>query len=136
MTLPYIKSEDYARAVEAPEVPGELNYAITVKIIAHLQGVLTLQQLKEAVRELVDGYLGRVGLSYTNGNAVIGVLTCAARELERRTNPTHHPVRRVVIELNWERKRVYDDLLAPYEDQKITENGDVYPDDLFKEDDE
>lgn len=46
------------------------------------------------------------GLSYTNVQNVIGVLECAKIELYRR-------------------------VLAPYEDQKIAENGDVYPEHLL-----
>jgi len=52
-------------------------------------------------RELLD-YLARLGHSYTRFNEVIGALECAKLELYRR-------------------------LLAPYEDKKKDENGDVYP---------
>ena len=51
------------------------------------------------------------GLSYTNVQNVIGVLECAKLELYRR-------------------------VLAPYEDVKIAENGDVYPDKLLVDDGE
>ncbi|MEE8372500.1 MAG: hypothetical protein V3R87_02025 [Dehalococcoidia bacterium] len=46
------------------------------------------------------------GLSYTTVQNVIGVLECAKLELYRR-------------------------VLAPYEDTKIAENGDVYPPELL-----
>lgn len=58
-------------------------------------------ELNYAITELMIDYLNRKGLSYTNMNEVIGVLECAKMELYRRA-------------------------AAPYEDQKIEENGDVY----------
>ena len=135
--MPYIKSEDYFGAAEAPEVPGELNYAITMRIIARLRGELTYMGFDQALRNLTLGYLDRVGMSYTNGNAVMGVLDCAARELRRRTGAAYNPnfkgadISKIERQLKQERKWVYDTLLAPYEDKKIAENGDVYPKDLL-----
>lgn len=137
--MPYIKSEDYTRAVEAPVVPGELNYAITMKIIARLRGVLTFQGFDRCLRNLTLGYIDRLGMSYTNGNAVMGVLECAARELRRRTSNGYDPhpkaayITKIVTQLSLERMWVYNTLLAPYEDVKIAENGDVYPEDLLND---
>lgn len=133
--MPYIKSQDYTRAVERPEVPGELNYAITVDIVARLRGNLNSQDFAISIRQLTTAYLDRMGMSYTNGNAVMGVLDCAARELRRRLdvvgNLTHRHIRVAVCkierQLKLERNWVYHALLAPYEDRKIAENGDVYP---------
>lgn len=59
-------------------------------------GILNYQ-----VTVLVDRFIEQNGLSYTTVNAAIGALECAKLELYRR-------------------------LAAPYEDQKINENGDVY----------
>lgn len=136
--MPYIKSKDYVRAAVTPEVPGELNFAITVKMIGRLRGVLTFQDFDRALRALTIGYLDRVGMSYTNGNAVMGVLDCTARELRRRVgfcfdNPNFKTtdITKIERQLVLERKWVYDTLLAPYEDLKITENGDVYPEALL-----
>ena len=104
-----------------------------MKIVARLRGVMTSQEFDNAVGALVTEYLDRVGMSYTNGNAVMGVLDCAARELRRRTGAGHVPnfravdINKIERQLKLERKRVYDFLLAPYEDKKIAENGDVYP---------
>lgn len=138
--MPYIKSEDYVRAVEAPEVPGELNYAITMKIVARLRGVLTYTEFDRALRNLTVSYLDRVGMSYTHGNAVMGVLDCAARELRRRVvSPSLSPegvamsplIAKIERQLELERRWLYDNMLAPYEDVKIAENGDVYPEALL-----
>lgn len=82
--MPYVKKSDRPRldGGGAPETPGELNYLVT---------------------RLVDGYLGRKGVSYATLNEAIGVLECAKLELYRR-------------------------VVAGYEDRKIAdpENGDVY----------
>ncbi len=78
--MPYIKSEDRERAGTAPENPGELNYAITI---------------------LVNDYLSRKGLKYSNINDVLGALEGAKFEFYRR-------------------------VAANYETKKQSENGDVY----------
>jgi Domain of unknown function (DUF6899) len=82
--MPYVKRTDRTRldCGGPPETAGELNYLVT---------------------RLVDGYLGRKGVSYANLNEVVGVLECAKLELYRR-------------------------IVARYEDRKIAdpENGDVY----------
>jgi hypothetical protein len=61
--------------------------------------------LNYAITRLCDDYLNLQGLSYFTINEVIGVLECAKLELYRR-------------------------IAAPYEDQKIIQNGDVYT--IFK----
>jgi hypothetical protein len=58
-------------------------------------------ELNYAITVLVDRYLKEKGVSYTNINEVIGVLECAKLELYRR-------------------------IAVPYEEGKISENGDVY----------
>lgn len=80
--MPYIKKEDRIKLNKSniSNNPGELNFQITM---------------------LINSYLKRKGVSYTNLNEVIGVLECAKLEIYRR-------------------------LTAKYEDKKISENGDVY----------
>jgi hypothetical protein len=59
-------------------------------------------ELNFAITVLVDNYLSDKGaIRYGHLNEVIGAIDCAKLELYRR-------------------------VLAPYEDQKIQENGDVY----------
>jgi hypothetical protein len=58
-------------------------------------------ELNYQITSLVVAYLDKRGISYTALNEVIGVLECAKLELYRRA-------------------------VAPYEDQKCEENGDVY----------
>lgn len=59
-------------------------------------------ELNYAITRIVDEYLTQKGnLRYSHLNEVVGALECAKLELYRR-------------------------VAAPYEDQKITEAGDVY----------
>ena len=58
-------------------------------------------ELNFTISVLVDDYLQEKGLRYAQLNEVIGALDCAKLELYRR-------------------------VAAPYEDEKIKENGDVY----------
>jgi len=130
--MPYIKQEDYDRATDKPETPGELNFAITIRIIEYLTVVEKSNvDLFNEVTILVNEYLDRVGLSYTNGNAVMGVLSCAARELKRRMMDSPQAeadelVKRATKKLETVADIIYAGTLAPYEDTKIEENGDVY----------
>lgn len=58
-------------------------------------------ELNYVVTQLILAYLGPYP-HYSNFNDIMGVLECAKQELYRR-------------------------MIAPYEDEKIEENGDVYP---------
>jgi hypothetical protein len=59
-------------------------------------------ELNFAITTMIDAYLGRRGgLRYAHLNEVVGVLECAKLEFYRR-------------------------VAVPYEDVKISENGDVY----------
>lgn len=61
----------------------------------------TTGELNYCITTLIDGYIAKQGKNYDNINAVIGVLECAKLELYRQ-------------------------IAAPYEDKKMSENGDVY----------
>ena len=58
-------------------------------------------ELNYCITTLCQRYLDKIGVSYASLNVVVGVLECAKQELYRR-------------------------IAAPYEDNKIKENGDVY----------
>lgn len=58
-------------------------------------------ELNYAITCLINGYIEEHGKGYSTLNSAIGVLECAKLELYRR-------------------------IVAPYEDTKIIENGDVY----------
>lgn len=133
--MPYIKSEDYARALEEPAVPGELNYAMTMAAGLHLRGEISLEEFKGLVEELVDGYMDRLGTSYTNYNNVIGAIHCCGLELLRRVVNQRYTLRSADCQLVMNRVgwNLYHDRTAPYEDEKIAENGDVFPVEMTRE---
>lgn len=58
-------------------------------------------ELNYVITELICSYVRKHGLSYATLNNIIGALECAKLELYRR-------------------------VAAPYEDEKIRQNGDVY----------
>ena len=66
-----------------------------------LYGASSGGELNYLITQNCLDYLDQTGLSYVNYNTVIGVLECAKLEMYRRA-------------------------VAPYEDKKIEENGDVY----------
>lgn len=123
--MPYIKREDYIRAACLPISAGELNYAITLKIIEHLETGSSRHNTCGTILRLCKAYINRRGLTYTIGNEVIGVLVCAGLEAVRRCGDTG-AVSRVPKMLADVGNYIYDDVLAPYEDARIRENGDVY----------
>ncbi len=64
-------------------------------------GLYPVGDLNYLISAIIDQTLTRQGVRYQHLNAIIGALECAKLELYRR-------------------------VAAPYEDVKITENGDVY----------
>ncbi len=71
--------------------------------LATFPTVATAGKLNFAMTKLCLEHLRTKGLSYCTLNNIIGALECAKLEMYRR-------------------------MVAPYEDIKIVENGDVYPD--------
>ena len=131
--MPYIKSEDYRRAGREPTTPGELNYAMTLRANLHFLVVSTLGDFETQVEELCAGFMERNGVSYTNYNNMIGVLYCCGMELIRRvTNPLYfNQANHCQVILNRIAWTSYHDKLVPYEDIKIAENGDVFPEEII-----
>ena len=123
--MPYIKAMDYGRATRTPSTPGELNYAITCKAIVYLEGGSIAAFASQAL-DLCKSYITRHGLSYTIGNEVLGVIACSGLEVIRRCGTTEaaFEVTETLADIGG---HIYDTILAPYEDGKIKENGDVYP---------
>jgi len=68
----------------------------TVSRVATKPGELNYQMAR-----LIRGYIAMNGLSYTTLNAIAGVLSCLSMEVYRR-------------------------ITAKYEDEKMSENGDVF----------
>lgn len=100
---------------------GELNFLVTMAIIAHGHGPLPM--LREKLKAIARAYLMRDdGLRYQKINDVAGVFYCAGRELRRRVKADTVGI---VILLRETMHQIYDDVAAPYEDLKVQENGDI-----------
>jgi len=72
-----------------------------MSLTAHYDNPTKPGELNYIISSFCDAYITNKGMSYTTTNEVIGVLECAKLELYRR-------------------------VLAPYEEQKCRENGEVY----------
>ena len=111
--MPYIPAEDRP-ALDAyqrqPETVGELNYLLTRQLKRGLD--------VEALWTTIELYLDARRESYALYNDVMGVLDCAGREHARRG---WAGVDTLALLAN----RLYLQRVAPYEDKKILENGDV-----------
>ncbi len=121
--MPYVKQGDreYLRKYlidgsSVPEDPGPLNFCITTSMINH-----TFNEDEWFNR--LEEYVYIQGKSYTVLNEIMGVLICAWFEVKRRDYPLWTEYSDRLEKLG---KRFYDEVIAPYEDIKIKENGDVY----------
>lgn len=119
--MPYITQT--ARQMIADGGPvqtsGELNYVIT----KHLTDKFWPgEALVAAVKFEIAVYLKQHGASYSVFNDIIGALECARREWKRRrgVGPGYPNFLSEIAD------EFYDAKIAPYEDQKIQQNGDIY----------
>jgi hypothetical protein len=94
--MPYIKQQDRNRILATTLDPQSYEQRIGIRA----DNIENCGELNYAITVLVQSYLKRKGRRYQNINDVVGALEGAKLELYRRT-------------------------AAPYEDEKIEENGDV-----------
>lgn len=130
--MPYITQERRAaiHSGEAPKTAGEFNYKISMIMIEAYEAskhpnargesigyVGASEEIEHAARNYIQGH----GISYAVINEVIGALTCAAIEFKRRVPRSHYPA----IFIGCVAHGLYASIAAPYEDQKILDNGDL-----------
>lgn len=84
-----------------PYVDKETRLDLKDKFVYAGRSIETPGELNYFITRIVDEYIRNKSLNYTTLNEVVGVLECAKLELYRR-------------------------VAAPYEDLKLSENGDVY----------
>jgi hypothetical protein len=94
--MPYIKKEQRKEIVRRVDSGEESRYRYV-----SISKIKNSGELNYAITELMKDFIALNGLSYSTLNILVGVLECAKLELYRR-------------------------VAAPYEDEKIKENGDVY----------
>jgi len=98
------------------QTAGELNYAITKHFLNISIG---LSEALSEIRREIEKYIAHRGLNYGAINDVVGALECARREVKRRCGKDPALFSDITNEF-------YDAIAAPYEDEKIKQNGDVY----------
>lgn len=121
--MPYIVKERRVAmtADQRAENAGELNFRLTVHMIH-----MPLSALEAALEREIEEYLSVRPESYALYNEVVGALDCCRREfLRRRGADTWEDFRREE-RLSYVTHRLYMEKIAPYEDTKIEQNGDVF----------
>lgn len=137
--MPYIKQEDRKRLDEESSIPltaGELNYHLTQRCIeAHADGGIALQELAHNLANDITNYMlqgdPETVVNYETFNSAMGALDCCRREWHRRMSGRIHtlgPSRfwEIVSAIERTANELYATQVAPYEDTKIQQNGDVY----------
>lgn len=106
----------------APATPGDLTYLFTKALLGDPREAT----LHEALQAAVDSYLETLSRQprYADYAVILGCLDATSREYQRRLGHRAEP------SLTWMltgfRDEFYVTVVAPYEDTKIAENGDVY----------
>lgn len=120
--MPYIKQERrWLMATDhPPEDEGELNYCLTWHMIHTPNGGF----LEAAFDREIEAYLSVRPESYARYNEVVGALECCRREYRRRSVAADGQDREDALSAAL--TRLYAEKIAPYEDTKIEQNGDVY----------
>lgn len=119
--MPYIRKDrrlDISQGAVMNE-PGEMNYRLTLVMLEELENVYAKATM------LFSQWMARAGISYTTFNTIAGVVMLAQIEHSRRMGPNKR------LDALHEVSRAFGDfvknIVNPYEDRKIIENGDVYP---------
>ncbi len=125
--MPYIKSEDREYVKDnGPRTAGELNYVVTVALIANDHPEITKEDITGALfpmfQALIGNYITDKGLSYQTLNDIVGALIGARLEFQRRKDRSNL----LCDELMQFLGDFYMNIVGPYEDRKIIDNGDVY----------
>lgn len=115
--MPYISKKDRsALALRNPQNAGELNYLLTLLILSKNE------DLKEEIEFQINTYIENKGLRYQNCNDVFGALVGCGLELRRRFGDTYN----IEIDILYRVLHTfYDELVGPYEEEKIRDNGDL-----------
>lgn len=136
--MPYLTQgrKDELAAGDVLRTPGDLNYMITRRLLGFVEWYRTvppeagIAALQEDIEALIGRYIEQHGASYTTYNSIMGALDCCKREWCRRTNQQRkwlEPGRRAAVDcVKQKAKAFYAEVVGPYEDLKIEENGDVY----------
>ena len=125
--MPYIVRErrpGLDASITRPENPGDLNYLFTKILRSH-----TSEDASAAIRTHIANYIADKGLKYQYINDVLGALVGTQMEDFRQSIRKKINYKMTFNEridaVDRELEYFYFNLVGPYEDLKIEENGDV-----------
>lgn len=98
---------------------GELTYLFTRAALDTYDDTSFSQKIKEAI----DRYIPKKGAKYDQYVIVVGSLHNTAKELQRRNNTSR--TWNAIWRLQRYADRYYNEVIVPYEDEKIDQNGDI-----------
>lgn len=120
--MPYLTSDRKRELDEEgalPVTPGDLTYLFT-------RAVIDPGSVRQRLDEILTPYLeGLKEPRYADLCEVIGALHCTAYEALRRRGHARWAAERATEVLRYA-QNFYDAQVAPYEDKKIRQNGDVF----------
>ena len=122
--MPYIEKsrrDAFHHKLVCMSTPGDLNYLCTLAILEREKDRSI--DLTHVIYNLGLEYLELKGECYATYNDIIGAFTSCGLEYDRRSKLRRLRISEPIKELT---ARFYKNMVAPYEDKKIKENGDVY----------
>lgn len=126
--MPYIsqKAKRELATIRRPKGAGELNYTLTLLLLDSPHP--TIFRLK--IDQIISEYIRENGLKYQSFNDLAGAFMLSGGEFYRRTGTLPEAMSEIMADCLW---GFYKDVVGPYEDNKIKENGDLYPPHLIKQ---
>lgn len=127
--MPYIQEKEKQELVHdgrPTQTVGELTYILTWHALQDYTQAgddFAIEALSNEVSIYLEYHKRRGNYNYALLCGVIGSLTCAALEYRRRRPDSYLPADEALREVA---SSFYSKVVAPYEDQKIQQNGDVY----------
>jgi hypothetical protein len=124
--MPYITQEQIKELHQfgrAAKDVGELTYMLTYHALQEYTSAGAPEAV-EAMNNEIDLYMAFVGeVRYATLCGVVGSIECARREFRRRRPDGYLPADEALTTVLQE---FYAEKVAPYEDTKINQNGDVF----------
>jgi hypothetical protein len=122
--MPYISAEkrDELKS-RAPRDAGELNYELTMFVRTNAYIVREHRLVRMILAKVQEYLAAKPRQGYTEFNEVLGVLSAACFEHNQREWWHGSDGARSVFDRA--ARQFYDGVVAPYEERKIVENGDM-----------
>lgn len=122
--MPYLtqqQKDDLKKKGKPIETPGELTYDYTLALIN-----ASTTQIRRSLKRTTEEFISNNPKNFSTYCSIMGSLDCTCREFIRRKSTIDISDEKKLAELEQFSQSFYKTVIAPYEDQKIKENGDVY----------